>query len=155
MGKIFLNGRHVVSEKNLLWTSLNRKLLSGLNFHTTHWHTNCKGRCFKLFMTSCPFKRRPLLLHFIHVDNILEQFIFLKSFYDANGLIQNTWSAGQLWINASSWYISEIYFHRCDIFFGISKSRKNFPATLICCNLGMSSQSKQHKVLPVIETIFY
>ena len=63
--------------------------------------------------------------------------------------IHVTWSAGHDWTNASSSYISLMYFQRCVISAGISKSRKNRPATRMCWSLGISSQSKQHKVSPV------
>ena len=41
-----------------------------------------------------------------------------------------TWSAGTLWMNASSEYINFMYFQRYDRSPGMWKSAKNAPATL-------------------------
>jgi len=77
-----------------------------------------------------------LLLFCVHICCIL--YIWIMS-----------WSAGQLWTKASSSYISLTYCQRCVNSWGMSKFSKYLPATRICCNFGINSQSKQQSVSPV------
>lgn len=60
-----------------------------------------------------------------------------------------SWSAGQLWMNASSSYMLAMYVHSADNLVGISKLRNALAPILMCCSLGISSQSKQDMVSPV------
>ena len=53
------------------------------------------------------------------------------------------------WTNASSSYISLTYCQRCVNSSGMSKFSKYLPATRMCCNFGINSQSKQQSVSPV------
>lgn len=60
-----------------------------------------------------------------------------------------SWSAGQLWMKASSSYMLAMYLHSAVSLVGTSKLRKALAPILMCCNLGISSQSKQDMVSPV------